>query len=139
MKKLLLIAALVAPTWVYSCMPKSVVPSPAVVVQETFDQLPQDPEVREIPIVRDQVAPVLPSYKPKSTNRVPTARPPGHPRPAGPLPRSRPAAPKAPVAESAAPLPPQQGVIEAPASLSCIFPFNMVPNCTPEQPPGHLP
>ena len=135
MKRLLLIAALVAPTWLYSCMPKSVVPSPAVVVQETFDQLPQAPEVREIPLV-PSVAPVLPSYKPKAK---PNARPTGHPRPAGPLPRPRPAAPKAPVAESQAPLPPQQGVIEAPASLSCIFPFNMVPHCTPEQPPGHLP
>jgi hypothetical protein len=138
MKKLLLIAALVAPTWLYSCMPKSVVPDPSVVIQETFDKLPV-PEVREIPLGVPSVAPVLPSYKPKATNRVPHARPTGHPRPAGPLPRPRPPVPKAPVVESEAPLPPQQGVIEAPASLSCIFPFNMVPNCTPEQPPGHLP
>lgn len=131
MKKLLLIAALVAPTWLYSCMPKSVVPSPAVIVQETFDNLPPVPEVREIPLGVPSVAPVLPSYKPKATNRVPTARPPGHPRPAGPLPRPRPVAPKAPVAESEAPLPLQQGVI-------CIFPFNMVPQCTPED-AGRMP
>lgn len=132
MKKLLLIAALVAPTWLYSCMPKSVVPSPAVVVQETFDQLPV-PEVREIPLDVPSVAPVLPSYKPKAKPHAPVGRP---SRP--PVPKARPAAPKAPVAESAAPLPPQQGVIEAPASLSCIFPFNMAPQCTPED-AGRLP
>ncbi len=130
MKRLLLIAALVAPTWLYSCMPKSVAPDPSAVIQETFDKLPV-PEVREIPLDVPSVAPVLPSYKPKATNRVPTARPPGHHRPAGPLPRPRPAAPKAPVAQSQEPLPPQQGVI-------CIFPLNMVPQCTPE-PAGRLP
>jgi hypothetical protein len=66
MKKLLLIAALVAPTWLYSCMPKSVVPTPAVIVQETFDNLPALPEVREIPLDVPSVAPALPSYKPKA-------------------------------------------------------------------------
>jgi hypothetical protein len=129
MKKLLLIAALVAPTWLYSCMPKSVVPTPAVIVQETFDNLPS-PDVREIPNLRDQVAPVLPSYKPKAKH-APTVRKP-QPAPA-PLPRVRPVAPKPPLAQSEAPaaLPPQQDVI-------CIFPLNMVPQCTPE-PAGRMP
>ena len=137
MKRLLLIAALVAPTWLYSCMPKSVVPEPSVVIQETFDKLPI-PEVREIPLDVPSVAPVLPSYKPTAKPRDShRAAPQGHPtrpvqRPVPkPLPRVRPPAAEAPVAESEAPLPPQQGVI-------CIFPFSMVPNCTPE-PAGRIP
>jgi hypothetical protein len=47
-------------------MPKSVVPTPAVIVQETFDNLPALPEVREIPLDVPSVAPALPSYKPKA-------------------------------------------------------------------------
>src|SRR5437868_7095222 len=121
MKRLLLIAALVAPTWLYSCMPKSVVPTPAVIVQETFDQLPQLPEVREIPLDVPSVAPALPSYKPKAPHvdrdrRAVPARPVPRPRPA-----PRPLVDQGPVEH----LPPQEGPI-------CIFPLNMVPNCTPE-------
>ncbi len=136
MKRLLLIAALVAPTWLYSCMPKSVVPDPAVVVQETFDKLPV-PEVREIPLAVPSVAPVLPSYKPSVAPVRPSYKPKTKPHaPVGrptrpPVPKARPAAPKAPVAQSQEPLPPQQDVI-------CIFPLNMVPQCTPE-PAGRLP
>jgi hypothetical protein len=126
MKRVLLIAALVAPTWLYSCMPKSVVPDPAAIVQETFDKLPPVPAVRDIPIVRGQEAPVLPSYKPKAKPHAPVGSP-----TRTPVPHHRPAAPKAPVAQGPAPLPPQQGVI-------CVFPLNMVPNCTPE-PAGRMP
>ncbi len=125
MKRLLLIVALVAPTWLYSCMPKSVAPDPSAVIQETFDKLPV-PEVREIPLDVPSVAPVLPSYKPKAKPHAPVGRP---ARP--PVPKARPAAPKAPVAQSQEPLPPQKGVI-------CIFPLNLVPQCTPE-PAGRLP
>jgi hypothetical protein len=133
MKRLLLIAALVAPTWLYSCMPRSVVPDPAVIVQETFDKLPPIPDVREIPILRDQVAPVIPSYKPKAKPHVQPRLPDHHApvqRPSvdrKPTPVPRPSPVEAPVET----LPPQQGVI-------CIFPFNMVPQCTPE-PAGRQP
>lgn len=129
MKRLLLIAALVAPTWLYSCSgPKSVVPDPSAVIQETFDKLPPIPEVREIPLDVPSVAPVLPSYKPKAKHHAPAA-PTVRKVPVAPkaVPRPRPPAAEAPVE----PLPPQQGVI-------CIFPLNMVPQCTPE-PAGRMP
>lgn len=124
MKRLLLLAALVAPTWLYSCMPKSVVPDPSAVVQETFDNLPKLPEVREIPILPGQVAPTLPTYKPAPKKRaapyqVKKHGPVATPRPAvRPLPRVRPSAPEAPVET----LPPQHGTI-------CIFPFSLIPQC----------
>lgn len=130
MKRLLLIAALVAPTWLYSCMPKSVVPDPTTVIKETFDNLPV-PEVRDIPIIKVPAQDYsLPAPKPqakKNDRHVPHSTPRPVPRPRPPVVLPRPPAREAPVET----LPPQEGVI-------CIFPFNMVPTCTPE-PAGRQP
>ena len=140
MKRLLtLLPVALIPLVVYSCggfhtKPTEVVkgaveqldPNAAERLKEGFDAIP-----RIIPLTKPELAPVLPSYKPKATKRVPAARAPGHPQPPGPLPRSRPPVHQAPVVESADTLPPQQGVI-------CIFPLNMIPHCKPE-PSGRMP
>jgi hypothetical protein len=95
-------------------------------------ELPKVPEViREIPLddfdhfppIVPTPAPSAPVVKPKAKTHVPVR----HPR-VGVAPLAH----KAPVAQdprvpSEPPLPPQHGVI-------CIFPFNMIPNCTPGVP-----
>lgn len=118
MKKLLLIAALVAPTWLYSCMPKAPVPTPADVIREVHEAFPI-PEVQIPELPADLTPPAVTHVKPKAkkhrTNRH------------VPVPGPRP-----PVDQDAVEtLPPQEGV-------TCIFPFNMIPTCTPE-PAGRMP
>ena len=91
-------------------------------------ELPKVPEViREIPLDDfNHFPPVVPPAPVKKPVVKPHA-PVRHPR-VGVAPPSH----KAPVAKdprvsSEPPLPPQQGVI-------CIFPFNMIPSCTPGVP-----
>jgi hypothetical protein len=94
-------------------------------------ELPKVPEVvRQIPLDDfNHFPPVVPPapvtkpvvrHKPAKTHQP--VKP--HARPV-PQPAARPSAPVAPL--GAGDLPPQQGVI-------CIFPFNMIPSCTPGVP-----
>jgi hypothetical protein len=120
MKRLLLGPAIIAiPLALFGC--SGSVKTPA--------ELPKVPEVvvRQIPLDDfEHFPPIITTPTPVPTPApVKKAKPhgPAAPRPARPLPRPRPPAAQAPVET----LPPQQGPI-------CIFPLNMIPNCTPGVP-----
>jgi hypothetical protein len=128
MKRLLLLVALALPSLgLYSCVSRVKVPTANTIVKEAHEAFPSLPEVREIPLT-PELTPTLPA--PQGPLVKPKAPRVDHPRralPARPVPRPRPPVDQAPVEE----LPPQEGVI-------CIFPFGLIPNCTPE-PAGRRP
>jgi hypothetical protein len=113
MKRLLLGPALALPLILGLCTFHTKVPElpkvPEVIREiplDDFKQFPPIPVVPPVPVKKHQVKKHAPVVHP---NRAPLRRP------------QTPVAP-APVE----PLPPQQGPI-------CIFPFNMIPNCTPQE------
>lgn len=103
MKRLLLIPALVLPTWLVSCNGHKT-PTPAEVVKEAHEAINERPTIL--------LTPTPPDVKPTWAHR---------PAPKKHAVKRKPApAPK----KAESPLPPQQGPI-------CIFPFNLIPNCYP--------
>jgi hypothetical protein len=111
MKKLLLIAALVSPTWLYSCMPKAPVPTPADVIREVHEAFPI-PEVQIPELPADLTPPAVKQVKPRPAPKRPVVK-----RKAVPVPTPRPI-----VKTEEEPQPP----------LECIFPLNIIPTCTPQ-------
>jgi hypothetical protein len=95
-------------------------------------ELPKVPEVvREIPLDDFKQFPPIPAVpsapKPQVKAHAPALAPRHHVRPSSRPVRPR-RAPEAPSVDATVPdqqLPPQQGPI-------CIFPFSMIPNCTPQ-------
>lgn len=103
MKKVLLILSLMVPAWLYSCTgTKPPVPTPATVVQQAHEAFPTVTLAPPVVIKKKPVVKHTPKPKPNTVKRK-----------------------VAPVAPQVEELPPQQGVI-------CIFPLNMLPNCTPQ-------
>jgi hypothetical protein len=118
MKRLLLGPALALPLILGLCSFHTKVPElpkvPEVVgsVSSAAREIPLDDFKQFPPIPVVPTAPVVkPKVKPHAVRKAPM------PRKAQPAPR--------PVDPPVAELPPQQGPI-------CIFPFNMIPNCTPQ-------
>jgi hypothetical protein len=119
MKRLLLGPALIAPLALFGCNWGTKVP-----------ELPKVPEViRDIPLEDFEAFPTIPVVPP-----APAAKPVVRHKPAPhqekpharhvPQPTARPV-PTDPPVGPVEDLPPQQGLI-------CIFPLNMIPNCTPQ-------
>jgi hypothetical protein len=114
MKRLLLGPALIAPLALFGCSNWGT----------KVPELPKVPEViREIPLEDFEHFPPVKAPEAILAPQVPkrTHAPRHHTRPT-PRPVHRPVAPVAAPEDT---LPPQQGPI-------CIFPFSMIPNCTPQ-------
>lgn len=114
-KRLLLGPALIAPLALFGCNWGTKVPE-LPKVPEVIRQIPLEDFEHFPPIVTAPEAPRAAPLHPRPHVRPP-ARPVRHKRPPAPR-RVEEAVPDQP-------LPPQQGPI-------CIFPLNMIPNCTPQ-------